>query len=51
VLDPFSGSATTGQVALANARSYVGCELNPDYHELAQQRLDGAQLGLPLTTP
>ena len=49
VLDPFSGSATTGQVALANARSYVGCELNPDYHELAQQRLDGAQLGLLLT--
>lgn len=46
VLDPFSGSATTGQVALANGRSYVGCELNPDYHELAQQRLDGAQLGL-----
>jgi site-specific DNA-methyltransferase (adenine-specific) len=48
VLDPFSGSATTGQVALANGRSYVGCELNPDYHELAQQRLDGAQLGLPI---
>jgi DNA modification methylase len=47
VLDPFSGSATTGQVALANGRSYVGCELNPEYHELAQQRLDGAQLGLP----
>ena len=48
VLDPFSGSATTGQVALANARSYIGCELNPDYHELAQRRLDGAQLGLSL---
>jgi DNA modification methylase len=51
VLDPFSGSATTGQVALSNARNYVGCELNPDYHELAQRRLDGAQLGLPLPTP
>jgi DNA modification methylase len=48
VLDPFSGSATTGQVALANARNYIGCELNPDYHELAQRRLDGAQLGLGL---
>ena len=48
VLDPFSGTATTGQVALVSGRSYVGCELNPDYHELAQQRLDGAQLGLPL---
>jgi len=51
VLDPFSGSATTGQVALANARNYIGCELNPEYHELAQRRLDGAQLGLPLTIP
>jgi DNA modification methylase len=51
VLDPFSGSATTGQVALANARNYIGCELNPEYHELAQRRLDGAQLGLPLTPP
>jgi DNA modification methylase len=51
VLDPFSGSATTGQVSLANARNYVGCELNPEYHELAQRRLDGAQLGLPLTAP
>jgi DNA modification methylase len=48
VLDPFSGSATTGQVALSNARNYIGCELNPEYHELAQQRLDGAQLGLLL---
>ena len=48
VLDPFSGSATTGQVALSNARNYIGCELNPAYHELALQRLDGAQLGLPL---
>jgi len=48
VLDPFSGSATTGQVALSNARNYIGCELNPEYHELAQQRLDGAQLGLAL---
>jgi DNA modification methylase len=48
VLDPFSGSATTGQVALANARNYIGCELNPEYHELAQRRLDGLQLGLAL---
>ena len=48
VLDPFSGSATTGQVAMSNARNYIGCELNPAYHDLALQRLDGAQLGLPM---
>jgi len=50
VLDPFSGSGTTGQVAIGNARRYIGCELNPDYHALAEQRLHGAQIGLPLHT-
>jgi DNA modification methylase len=48
VLDPFSGSGTTGQVAINHHRSYIGCELNPDYHRLANQRLNGAQIGLPL---
>ncbi|ETA03454.1 DNA modification methylase [Frankia casuarinae] len=35
VLDPFSGSATTGMVALQLGRRYVGIDLNPDYHRLA----------------
>lgn len=39
VLDPFSGSGTTGVVALANQRNYVGIELNPEYAELSRQRL------------
>ena len=39
VLDPFSGSGTTGQVALANSRNYIGCELNPEYQRLAADRL------------
>ena len=51
VLDPFMGSATTGQEALGLARQFVGIELNPDYMELAQRRLDGAQLGLSLELP
>jgi DNA modification methylase len=38
VLDPFSGSGTTGQVSLEYGRSFVGCELNPDYIPLIQQR-------------
>ena len=29
VLDPFSGEGTTGDVALANGRFYIGLELNP----------------------
>ncbi len=39
VLDPFSGAGTTGLVALRLGRSFVGVELNPDYAELARQRL------------
>ena len=39
VLDPFNGSATTGIVALNQKRKYIGCELNPDYIEIAEKRI------------
>ena len=39
VLDPFAGSGTTGMVALRHGRSFVGCELNPEYVELARNRI------------
>jgi len=39
VLDPFTGSGTTAQVALSYKRRFVGCELNPAYAELARKRL------------
>jgi DNA modification methylase len=39
VLDPFSGSGTTGVVALRHDRSYVGLELNPEYAELSRNRI------------
>lgn len=39
VLDPFSGSATTGQVALQQGRKYIGIELNQEYQELAIERI------------
>ncbi|MBT2429417.1 site-specific DNA-methyltransferase [Streptomyces sp. ISL-112] len=35
VLDPFSGSGTTGAAALQHGRRYIGIDLNPSYHELA----------------
>lgn len=41
VLDPFSGSATTGMVALQEGRNYIGIDLNPDYLDLAQARIEG----------
>lgn len=47
VLDPFSGSATTGMVALELGRSYIGVEINPEYHDLAlDTRLRREQLTL-----
>jgi len=39
VLDPFSGSGTTGLVALKNRRKYIGCELNPQWAELSRSRI------------
>jgi DNA modification methylase len=39
VLDPFMGSGTTAAVAIQHGRQYLGCELNPEYGELQQQRL------------
>ena len=39
VLDPFSGSGTTGIVALKHGRNYIGLELNPDYAKLSERRL------------
>jgi site-specific DNA-methyltransferase (cytosine-N4-specific) len=39
VLDPFCGSGTTGAVAIRLGRSFVGCELNPEYVALARKRI------------
>ena len=42
VLDPFSGSGTTGAVAVRLGRSYVGIELNPEYANLSRKRIGRA---------
>jgi len=42
VLDPFSGSGTTGQVAMQHNRNYIGLELNPDYAKISEKRLHDA---------
>jgi len=39
ILDPFFGSGTTGLVAKKAGRKYIGIELNPEYAELAEERL------------
>jgi hypothetical protein len=39
VLDPFAGSGTTLVVAAKLGRDGIGCELNPDYIAIAEQRI------------
>lgn len=39
VLDPFMGSGTVAVVAKRLGRNYLGCELNPAYREIQEQRL------------
>lgn len=39
ILDPFFGSGTTGVVAEKLGRRWIGCELNPDYADIAKKRL------------
>ena len=41
VLDPFLGSGTTCKMAKMLNRKYIGIELNPEYIEIAKNRLDG----------
>lgn len=39
VFDPFFGSGTTGQVSQNLGRHFIGCELNPAYEGLQNERL------------
>ena len=50
VLDPFSGSGTTGLAALTHHRDYVGIDLNAEYLDLSlttrlQHHLHGKNYG------
>jgi hypothetical protein len=39
VLDPFTGSGTVAVVALRHGRNFIGTELNPEYGEIAHNRI------------
>ena len=43
VLDPFCGSGTTGVVAKKQGKEFIGIELNPEYIEMAKQRIANTQ--------
>jgi DNA modification methylase len=39
VLDPFTGSGTVAVVSLRHGRNFVGTELNPEYGDIARERI------------
>ena len=39
VLDPYMGSGSTGKAAVREGFSFVGCELDKDYYEIAKARV------------
>jgi DNA modification methylase len=51
VLDPFMGSGTTAAVAVQHGRQYLGCELNPEYGALQEQRLQPPVKPKKVVTP
>jgi len=40
VLDPYMGSGSTGKAAMKEGFGFVGCELDPDYYEIAKTRIN-----------
>jgi site-specific DNA-methyltransferase (adenine-specific) len=45
VLDPFNGSGSTGKAAVREGFNYIGCELDPEYVEIARARIEA--VGVP----
>ena len=43
VLDPFMGSGTTGVVAKRLARNFIGIEINKEYFQIAENRINKEQ--------
>ena len=44
ILDPFSGSASTGVAALRNGWNYIGIDSSEEYVSMSARRLEAAQL-------
>ena len=51
VLDPFMGSGTTAEVAIKHGRRFIGCELNPEYKSLQDERIARARAALQAVAP
>ena len=42
VFDPFTGSGTTGKMAVLNNRHFIGCEIDEGYIKIAEERIKSA---------
>lgn len=42
IFDPFTGSGTTGKMAILNNRDFIGIELNDEYFKIAEKRINDA---------
>lgn len=42
VLDPFTGSGSTGKAAMLEGFRFIGCEMQPEYHAIAKARIEHA---------
>ena len=45
VLDPFMGSGTTGVACVCTGRRFIGMDLDPEYFDIAQKRINEAKEG------
>jgi len=43
ILDPFMGSGSTGKAAMLEGFQFIGCELSPEYFEIAKARIEAAK--------
>jgi site-specific DNA-methyltransferase (adenine-specific) len=43
VLDPFMGSGSTGKAAMIEGFQFIGCEMSPEYFEIAKARIEAAK--------
>lgn len=44
ILDPFMGSGTTGAACVKMGRNFIGIEIDPDYFEIAKNRIQEAMM-------
>jgi site-specific DNA-methyltransferase (adenine-specific) len=51
ILDPFSGSGSTGKAALLEGFRFLGAELDPEYAEIARARCLAAEIATATAEP